>query len=172
MTQATKYRTLWPLPGGTGQYLATATAILGRAASSTSAEALLDWFLNEFELDSRRTAQSYIRVLHALGLIELVGLSVYVTTDGQRFLETGDVDIVRRALTVRISGVDDVLELLGRRPLRIGALTAAMKEAGYDWSTDSQVRYRLRWLEEVGLVSRHGKARPEYRLTAPWSSAQ
>lgn len=165
MSQAPKFRTLWPLPGGSGQYLRTTAAILHRASASTSADAVLDWFVATYSLDSLKTARSYLRVLHVLGLLEAVGLSVYVTSDGRRFLESGDVDILRRALIERISGVDDLLKILARRPLRLGPLTAAMSEAGYPWRTPSQVRYRLRWLEEVGLIARHGKARPEYRLT-------
>jgi hypothetical protein len=63
-----------------------------------------------------------------------------------------------------VDGVSEVIQLLRRQPMRIGRLHERMQADGYRWSTLGQVRYRLRWLEEVGAVTRFGTVRPEYRL--------
>jgi hypothetical protein len=158
-------RSLWPLPGGTGQYLTSLRVILYMVARTTDTSDVVDQMVAEFDrTTSHKAARSYLHVVADLGFVDLDGPVVRLTASGRKYLETGDVAIVRKALLNRVDGVSEILRLLGHRPMRIGLVHERMKEEGYRWTTASQVRYRLRWLEEIGAVTRYGAARPEYRL--------
>jgi repressor of nif and glnA expression len=157
-------RTLWPLPGGSGAYLRSLHTILDIVARREDAEDIIDALLKRFEsVSSRKAARSYLHVVADLGLIEMRGYSIKLTKDGEAFRARRDPSVVRRALVERIAGVPEILNILSVTPLRIGLLLPEMQARGFEsWTTDKQVRYRLRWLEEVGAVSSRGKARPEY----------
>jgi hypothetical protein len=157
-------RSLWPLPGGAGRYLDSLRAILHMVDDATDTDEVLARMVVEFDkTTSLKAARSYLHVVADLRFIDLDGPVVRLTSPGRSYLKAGDPTIVRRALLARIAGAAEILELLGRRPMRIGLLHERMQEAGYSWTTVSQIRYRLRWLEEVGAITRHGAARPEYR---------
>lgn len=157
-------RTLWPLPGGSGSYLRSLRTILDIVARREDVEDIIDALLKRFKsVSSRKAARSYLHVVADLGLIDMRGDSVKLTKDGEAFRAKRDPAVVGRALVERIAGVPEILEVLSVTPLRIGLLLPEMQARGFDsWTTDKQVRYRLRWLEEVGAVSSRGKARPEY----------
>lgn len=157
-------RTLWPLPGGTGNYLNALLWILTAVEATSETEAVVSRMMERFQLSSRKATKSYLRVVDALGFIEIVGNSVYLTPQGNAYLSHPSSDTVRVALLQNIEGCVTLAEILVQRPSRIGRLLAEMRAAGHTWTTDSQVRYRLRWLEEVGAVERLGGVRPEYRL--------
>ena len=158
-------RSLWPLPGGTGQYVVTLGIILHMVDKTTDTDEVLDQVIAKFDrAHSRKAARSYLHVVADLGFVDLDGPVVRLTAAGRKYLKTGDVALVRKALFNRVDGIAELLRVLGQRPMRIGLLHERMKARGYRWTTLSQVRYRLRWLEEVGAVTRHGAARPEYRL--------
>lgn len=160
-------RSLWPLPGGTGQYLASLSTILHLVAETTDTDTVLDQIVANFDrARSHKTARSYLRVVDSLGLARLDGPVVRLTPLGREYLRTRDPAIVRAALLDRVEGTAELLSLLRQQPARIGLLHQRMRANGYQWRTLSQVRYRLRWLEEVGAVTRHGRARPEYRVPA------
>lgn len=160
----TKLRTLWPLPGGSGHYLDSLAQIVEIVAGTTDVGNVVTRMVESFNLSSPKAARSYLRVLGSLGMVELAGSSIYLTTEGSRFRAERASTIVRHALLTRIAGCDEILTILRRRPLRIGLLGEELHVQGYGWATLSQLRYRLRWLEEVGLVKRRGSARPEYCL--------
>lgn len=167
MTTRGQVRTLWPLPGGTGKYLDTLQWILDVARDKIRTEDLLTALVDQFGLQSEKAAISYLRVVHSLGLIEIVGQSTYETEPGRRYLETCDDSIVREALLSRIDGCSVIVDLMKSkgRPLQIGHIHELMVQQGYGhWQTDKQLRHRLRWLEEVGVVSRGRGTRPEYEL--------
>lgn len=158
-------KTLWPLPGGSGSYLATLSWLLAQVASTAKTAEVIQRMVEQYQLTSYKAAGSYLRVPHTLGLIEIVGASVYLTTVGRDYLGDPSPGIVRDLLETRVSGCTDIVGVLNGRPRRIGPLTERMRELGHSWSTDKQVRYRLRWLEEVGVVERLGGIRqPEYRI--------
>ena len=161
-----KVRTLWPLPGGSGSYLAAVSTMLDIVRSTTDTDEVVDRLMAHFQgVRSRKAARSYLHVLGHLGLVELDGPVVRLSRSGATFLQSRDPAIVRDALLARIAGVDDLVFILWRHPARIGLLLPQLQARGYRWTTLSQVRYRLRWLEELGVVTRHGRGRPEYRVT-------
>lgn len=159
-------KTLWPLPGGSGSYLSTLSWLLERVQNSVKTAEIVQRMVEQYNLQSHKAAASYLRVPHTLGLIEIVGESVYLTAVGREYLRNPSPSIVRDLLGARVSGCTDIVGVLQDRPRRIGPLTVRMRELGHTWTTDKQVRYRLRWLEEVGVVERVGGIRqPEYRVS-------
>lgn len=164
MGRGDKFQTLWPLPGGAGNYLSALEWIVRQVADDDRTEDIVDRMVTHYGLASHKTAASYLRVPHVLGVIEIVGNSVYLTAVGKEFLATPAATIIETGLVTRISGCTDITAELARRPRRLGPLAELMRERGHSWSTNSQVRYRLRWLEEVGVVGRKGTTRPEYHV--------
>jgi hypothetical protein len=138
--------------------------MLDMVAATTDTDDAVGQIVDIFDLASSKAARSYLGVVSTLGFIEIVGPSVYLTREGRKQIANPDPLRVRRALVGRVAGCSELLSLLRRRPLRMAALAERMSNAGFKWSTQSQVRYRLRWLEEVGAVERHGRGQPEYRL--------
>lgn len=132
--------------------------------TSTTEEAV-DAVLGSFGgVSSGKSARSYLHVAATLGLLHLDGPFCEVTPDGNAFLRDREPGRIRGLLIERVAGVEELLELLKTRPQRLGVLHAEMRRLGFTWVRNTQVRYRLRWLEEVGLVRREGKGRPVYRL--------
>jgi hypothetical protein len=162
----TKYRTLWPLPGGGGQFLKSLRSMLLQVEKNRTRDQMVAFIFKKFpNVESEKAARSYLLVLHSLGLAEFPRLRSRLTPEGKAFLETRDIAIIRRVLLERIVGVSDLVELIHEQPRRIGLLLAAMNERGFQWSTASQIRYRLRWMQECDMVKVNGNARQTYLLT-------
>ena len=160
-------RVLWPMPGGSGNYLQSLAVILSMVADTEEIEEVMDAMLQYFrQVSSRRAVRSYLYVIAALGLIEAESHRANLTASGRRYLKTKNPRIIENALRVRVAGVEELLALLDERPRRIGLLLVEMNSLGFGWQTQSQVRYRLRWLEEVGVVGQRGRARQEYFLSS------
>jgi len=159
-------RTLWPLPGGVGSYLSSLVTFLEIVAGSESMDSAVASVLGHFsQVSSLKAARSYLHVVADLGLIEIDGYRVVLTEAGDEYLRTRDTSLVSQALTARIAGVNTILQILVSRPRRMGLIHAELQRSGFSsWRTDKQVRHRLRWLEEVGLVGKRGRGRPEYYL--------
>ncbi len=122
-------------------------------------------FQKKYSLQSSKSARQYVAVAVDLGFLEVHEGQLQATASGKRLAETGDRTLVRSALFKRIDGMWTLCELLHEQPRRIGLLLEPMQEAGFNWQTDRQIRYRLRWLEEAGVVESRGKARTQYSLT-------
>lgn len=163
-----KAQSIWPLPGGTGHLLESLHTFVGLAASRPTTDDYIDSVIDEFPgVTSAKAARSYMRVAIDLGFIETSGGRIVLSPDGVRFRRSHSTRLVRDALLDRIAGVDDLIDELTASPTRIGLLLPRMQARGYSWQTTSQVRYRLRWLEEVGVVSQEGRARPIYSIVNP-----
>ena len=66
------YRSLWPLPGGNQAYVAALEALLPHASDQPATAEFISRLQQEFpQVESLATANGYIRVLVALGFIEL-----------------------------------------------------------------------------------------------------
>lgn len=140
--------------------------ILAKVQATDSVGEVVAAMMNHFVLTSAKAAKSYLRVGDALGLIEVTASSVYLTKAGAAYLKKPSSTALQAALRQNIQGCEELLAILRKRPLRIGRLLEEMAKEGHGWTTDSQLRYRLRWLEEAGVVERRGKGRPEYRLVS------
>ena len=150
-----KARTLWPLPAGIGGYLQSAAVILTAVESASDIDEVTNRLIRSFpEVQSRRTPRNYLLVLANLGLVDLGHSSVRLTRQGRDFLSRRDPVIIRNALITRIAGVEELLDILRNEHGQISLLTSRLRERGYAWNTQSQVHYRLRWLEAAGAVER------------------
>lgn len=163
-----KAQSIWPLPGGTGHLLEALGTFLDLAVSRPTVEDYVDSVIDEFPgVTSAKAARSYMRVVIDLGFAETSAGRIQLTPAGVRFRRSRSPKLVRDALLERIAGIDDLIDELTTSPTRIGLLLPRMQERGYSWQTTSQVRYRLRWLEEVDVVHQEGRARPIYSIVRP-----
>lgn len=159
------YRTLWPLPGGAHQYLTSLHALVLIADRAQDTDEALDLILEHFDsVHSRKAAGSYLRIGVILGLLSVDGSKCDLASHGRTFLQRQDPTQILELLRSRVEGVAELETLLREQPRRIGLLHREMFILGFKWSKDTQVRYRLRWLEAVGGVYREGRARPWYGL--------
>lgn len=152
------------MPGGQ-DYLAALERLIDTISASQDTEEVLDRLMERFGLASRKAALSYLRVASTLDLVTLLGPHVSLTRSGLAYAETHSPALVRHALLERVAGTEELLAAIDESPMRMSGACEHMRTLGYDWSTQSQVRYRLRWLEAVGLVERVGVGtRPIYRV--------
>ncbi len=159
--------TLWPLPGGSGAYLEALGAILELTEAGPADDEWLAAVRQRFpSVSSDKAARSYRQVVKNLGFLKMKQGRVVLTPAGREFRRSPHPRLVARALRRHISGVDEIMASLQREPKTIGLLYRELADAGLvQWSTDKQVRYRLRWLEEAGIVTRTGRARPLYSIS-------
>lgn len=132
---------------------------------TTDTSAVLAAMVGRFQLANDKAATSYLRVADSLGFVEVSGPSVYLSDTGAGYLTDLDPRRIEQALVDRIAGCAEILQILKARPSQLGRIVALLCDYGYEWNTRSQVRYRVRWLEEAGVVERRGVGRPEYRLS-------
>jgi C-terminal AAA-associated domain len=148
------YRSLWPLPGGNQAYVVALEKLLPHAADQPTTHDFIGRLQQEFpQVESIATANGYIRVLVALGFVEVDSGQISLTPAGRQFVETHDVELVRAALRERVVGVNEVLDALEQEPRTMDELQAVLAEAGLAWETKAQLGWRLHWLESVGLVA-------------------
>lgn len=158
-------RSMWPLPGSSNEYLSTLRGLLRSARDQPSVRVYADRLRKSFP-GVHGTADNYIEVLAVVGLIEKRDGRVNLSHEGSRFLRSQQPErVLAELLCTRIDGVGDLLDLLADRPQRVGELHPALADRGFTWRTQSQVRYRLRWLETAGLVERRPARYPLYGLT-------
>jgi hypothetical protein len=147
------YRSLWPLPGGNQAYVAALEKLLPHAADQPTTHDFIGRLQQEFpQVESIATANGYIRVLVALGFVEVDSGQMSLTPAGRQFVETRDVELVRDALRERVVGVKELIDALEQEPRTMDELQAVLAEAGLAWETKAQLGWRLHWLESVELV--------------------
>jgi restriction system protein len=159
-----KYLALWPLPGGSKNYVKSAEKILKFIAQAEpSQEQLTEWMIKSFEkLESRKTIGGYIQVLKNLDLIYFDGEEIKVTEDGSEVLTKESATVIFNQLKLKIVGISEFLEELDKSPLSLEEAHSFFKEKlMVDWETDTQTRFRISWLENVGAIKRVGE---EYKL--------
>lgn len=165
-------RSIQPLPGGIQNYPKTLAKMIGMCLDPVPVKLLRGQIFGAFPtVSSERVASGYISgVLYALGLAERSGRNVVATRSGRRFAETLDLAILEKALLNRVEGIPELLGVLGESDGRMAEIQAEMAVAGFEWLSDWQVRFRLRWLRVVGLTTRLAEKDssgryPEWTLT-------
>jgi hypothetical protein len=159
-----QHRALWPLPGSAADYSDTLPELLRIAEDNPSVSVFLRRLQKRFPRVSS-TASGYLKSLINVGLVEREGARIQLTAAGRQLLR-GDRRVLSEVLIERIAGVAELMRLLSEDPMRIGQLHERLQSLGFTWHTQSQVRYRLRWMEGAGLVERMALSRyPQYTLT-------
>jgi hypothetical protein len=83
------YRSLWPLPGGNQAYVAALEKLLPLATDQPTTTEFISRLQTEFpQVASIATAGGYMRVLVALGFIEVGSGQVSLTPAGRKFVDT------------------------------------------------------------------------------------
>jgi hypothetical protein len=153
-----KSRTLWPLPGGAAYYLYSLQKAVSLANDNPSLEVYIRRFRDTFpSVGSDSMAYSYIRdVLQSLDVLTISRTRVISPTrTGKYFAQTNDPEsILLQILRSRVSGVEELIELLGEGPQAIRHLLARMQQRGFAWRSEWPVRFRLNWLRAAGAAKR------------------
>lgn len=148
------YRSLWPLPGGSNAYVKALKKLLPNASDQPCTTDFIKRLQREFpQVRSTQTAHGYVRVLVALGLVEIDAGRLSLTPTGRAFSETHDVGIVREALRSRIVGIAELLSELSDGSRTADQLQGMLTSIGLHWETTAQIGWRLHWLESAGLIA-------------------
>lgn len=148
-------RSAWAVPGGTSSYISSLRIILKAAWDSPNEEIYIDRLMRKFPtISSVGMMRRYVRYMpHGLGLVEEHRGKVRLTDIGREFLEVSDPKpLLRQALLDQVHGVRRILEVLAVEPLPIRKLKTRLLNDGFDWTEDTQIRYRLNWLLVAGAV--------------------
>jgi hypothetical protein len=154
--RSTYSRTIWPLPGGSANYVASLLRAIALANDCPPADEFMRRFRKTFPtVSSDALARSYLRdVLQSLGVLEInaTGL-VCITTSGALLLDTDDPNpILLTLLKEQVSGVNELIGLLRDDPKAIRHLLIGMQQLGFAWRSEWPVRFRLNWLRAAGAV--------------------
>jgi hypothetical protein len=154
----TKSRTIWPLPGGSANYVASLLRAISLANDSPAIEEYLARFREAFPtVNSDAHARGYLRdVLQSLDVLETNAANrVSITASGVVLLEADDpIPVLLALLREKVSGVNELIGLLTENPKAIRHLLAGMQRLGFSWRSEWPVRFRLNWLRAVGAVQR------------------
>ncbi len=154
-----KNLSLWPLPGGQGNFVQTMWMMLTFVSESEpTLDEFIQWMIDSFpRVHSRKTAKGYIEVPRLSGLIESRGDRLVLTTDAAAYLASAEEEDLYRVMASNIAGLDETLAKITAEPCDTRQLTDFLnRELGTEWETEAQATWRVRWLESFGKVERRG----------------
>ena len=104
---------------------------------------------------SLKVARGYIdSVLRPLDLVSTQGEQLALTATGATYLESPTADALVSIARTNVAGFDEILEELAHGPRTSGDLLDLLRSRlGVTWETDTQVVFRLQWLENLRKVS-------------------
>ena len=147
---------VWPLPGG-GQVWKQSLDTMLRyvAGSGPTMRDAIEWMLRQFDrLNSEKVARGYWQVPRSFGLLETVGERMQLTADGSTYIESGDSDLLVAFIRQSVAGFDELLEALHEGSVSTDeGLILLNEKLGVGWESDAQVKFRLSWLENLGVVT-------------------
>lgn len=150
-----KALSVWPLPGGRRAWKTTLDAMVQHVATEApTVQQAIAWLITTFEkASSEKVARGYWQVLRSFGLIELSGEQLGLSVDGAEYHE--DPTRARLLATIRnhVAGFDEIIGHLQDQPLTTDQLLGHIRnDLGVTWETDAQIKFRMGWLENVGIV--------------------
>jgi hypothetical protein len=156
-----KALSVWPLPGGRLAWKATLDHMLDFVAGEApTMPQAINWLIDTYDrVSSEKVARGYWQVTRNFGLTELEGEQLAVTTAGAEYL--GDPTSPRLYILAEsnVAGFSELLAALREGPRTSAELLAYLNRAlGFAWETEAQIRFRLGWLENLGLAEVHGDA--------------
>ena len=152
-----KNLSLWPLPGGRGNFVQTMWMMLTFVSEQEpTLDVFIDWTISTFEkVNSRKTAKGYIEMIRLAGLIEPRADRLVLTSDGAAYLASTDPDDLYRTMSDNIAGFEETLDRIRQSPATLPELTIFLNGMlGTQWDTDAQAGWRVQWLESFGKVER------------------
>ncbi len=150
-TSTEKNKSLWPLPGGNMNYVDTLNKFLEAIVNGQNTKKkLIQWYMNNFEnVQSEKTADGYVFVPKSMGLIDIKEGKYLLSEDEEKYFESNDLDILYKITGKNIYAFEDIVEYLktSESPQSEGDILEYLKESlDVEWSTFSQINYRLLWL--------------------------
>jgi len=121
--------------------------------SAPTVSQMVSWIIENFEkVSSDKVARGYIAsVLMPFDLVETQGEQVVLTATGVEYLEDPTPDALVEIMRLNVAGFDEIVDVLAQGPTSPAALLTNLQEKlGVGWETDTQVRFRLGWLENLG----------------------
>lgn len=157
-------RGLWPLPGSRVEWDASLADLMKMAQDGPCRSDYIERVRDHFpRVDS--TGEKYLILLVALGFLEAKQGQVFTSARGRAVL-TGDLPgTVRRVLLDRVEGVTQVLEAVAQGPLRVGLIHLAVSPE-FGWERQSQIRYRVQWMQLGELLAPVPARYPAYGITS------
>ncbi|MCG8455626.1 MAG: restriction endonuclease, partial [Holophagales bacterium] len=157
-----KNRSLWPLPGGTRQYIDTLNEILQAVSDGVrDRNELVSWLIDKYQnVTSKKTAFSYTNVPKSMGLLLVRDGRVELSPDGIRYLRTKDVDLLHSIISENILAFDDIVEFVassGEPQNEKKILEFVNDNFDVNWTTYAQVNFRVLWLLNLGKLSKTGQ---------------
>jgi hypothetical protein len=154
-----KNLSLWPLPGGRGNFVQTMWTMLTFVSESEpTLDEVIAWTIETFErVNSRKTAKGYIEMVRVAGLIEPRADRLVLTSDAASYLASSDQEELYRTMCDNIAGLEETFDRIREAPASLPELTAFLNgRLGIEWDTDAQAGWRVQWLESFGKVMRVG----------------
>jgi Restriction endonuclease/HB1, ASXL, restriction endonuclease HTH domain len=146
----------WPLPGGRLAWKETLDAMLRHVvASAPTVSQMASWIIDTFEkVSSPKVARGYIAsVLRPFNLVETQGERLVLTATGVEYLDDPTPAALTEIARLNVAGFDEILDALSEGPKSSAQLLELLQtQLHVGWETDAQVRFRLIWLENLGLV--------------------
>lgn len=154
-----KNRSIWPLPGGNTNYIKTLDEFLMTLDSTPmSKDNAAKWFIDNFEqVNSSKTALSYVMVPKLMGLIELVNGKLAVSEEGKEYLLNKSKDFLFDVIEKNIFLFKETLDYVksSEEPVKEGdVLEFVNSEYDVGWQSEIQVLYRLLWLMNLGKIEK------------------
>jgi hypothetical protein len=165
LLRTTKALSVWPLPGGRRAWKATLDAMVRHVATEApTVQQAIAWLIATYEkASSEKVARGYWQVLRSFGLIELSGEQLGLSIDGAEYHEAPTESRLLAIIRSHAAGFDEIIRHLQDQPLTAEQLLQHMRDdLGVTWETDAQIRFRMGWLENLGMVEEHDD---QWRLT-------
>jgi hypothetical protein len=118
----------------------------------------IKWLISNYDRVSKeKVARSYWRVLRNFGLIESQGEQLAATAVGAEYLADPTPARLFALAESNVAGFSEIMAALRDSPRTTAELLSYINEAlGFAWETDAQVRFRLYWLENLGMAKGQG----------------
>lgn len=154
-----RVRTFWPLPGGRKAWKSSLDQMLQFVAEQAPrmVEAV-EWMIRNFGgVTSEKVARGYWRVPKSLGMVQTDGERLALTAEGAEYLKDRSSVVLLQIALSKVLGLREVLQYISERPHTMEELLARLQaELGVEWETDTQVLWRVGWLEVLGVARHEG----------------
>lgn len=155
LLRTAKALSVWPLPGGRRAWKATLDAMADHvAAEAPTVQQAITWLITTYEkASSEKVARGYWQVPRSFGLIDLNGEQLTLTVEGAEYHDEPTTNHLLALMRRHAAGFDEILSHLADRSCTTEELLQHQRnDLGVTWETDAQIRFRMGWLENVGVV--------------------
>jgi len=158
-TDFEKNRSIWPLPGGTTNYIETLNRFLEQIIEGNNTKrGLINWYVSNFEnVVSENTTQGYINVPKSMGITKFENGKYSLTEEGKLYFENKSKEYLYEITNKNILAFGDIFEFIknSSSPVKEEQILEYLKENfDIDWKTFAQITFRVLWLINMGKISK------------------